>query len=419
MKNISTNFLYFRIDDKKDFNSYYLLDRIDSSSKDILIYNISKKVKEIDKKGKKALKALNTLLFRRVSIREEIVAYNNLDTFLVTTPAFRRYIHTIGAMEIESLKRTVLNSMIEKIYDNITKKRGVSNLRFALVLLKNSLDRLDNNLQSHIFYDIQNGVNINREVEKSFAKSIKESISQRELIQEIEPYSSNQIELLIKRDDERRFIKSFLKTLLSMHSLLSCDKKKIAILVGYMCYLLSTDDIKTTIRDGVEKMRISHSFMMLLEYQVKQSSLNSILILDEFLEDIDNQRVEEFLERRVYLAEGSLTITSGSLRQKNMKFLKNILIVGDFFRLVSDERDIESAIYSIQKKVLENNLDIKRYSEEPISSSFLKLFAKEYRKRENKTRLKEFFTSFKSQLLLQKRLPQRSISYSVSLASPL
>jgi hypothetical protein len=159
--------------------------------------------------------------------------------------------------------------------------------------------------------------------------------------------------------------------------------------------------------------------MMLLEYQVKQSSLNSILILDEFLEDIDNQRVEEFLERRVYLAEGSLTITSGSLRQKNMKFLKNILIVGDFFRLVSDERDIESAIYSIQKKVLENNLDIKRYSEEPISSSFLKLFAKEYRKRENKTRLKEFFTSFKSQLLLQKRLPQRSISYSVSLASPL
>jgi hypothetical protein len=414
MENISKNLLFFGTDDKNSFDSYQLIDKKEGNSfQNILIYNISKKVKEIDKKGKKALLSLSRLLFNTLTNQEERVAYKSLDTFLVSTPAFRKRIRGLDATELETLKRTVISSMIEKIYDNITKDRGVSNLRFALVLLKDGLHRADNNLQSHIFYDIQNGVNINREVEKNFTQKIRE----KELTQEIEPYSRNPIESLLKKDDEKRFINSLLKTLLSMHSFANCDIKKIAILVSYMCYIVSTEDIKITKKNGVEKIGIAHSFMSFVEYQAKYNSLNFILMLDEFLEKRENQKIEEFLNRRVSIEKNSLTIKDGTLRQKNLKFLNNLLIVGDFLKLISKERCIESIIYSIQKKVLEKSIDTKEYSKEPISSSFLKLFAKEYRKKECQQRLKEFFESFRKHLLLQKKPQQRSISYSVALTS--
>jgi hypothetical protein len=342
------------------------------------------------------------------------VAYKNLDTFLVTTSAFRKYIRNIDATEIETLKRTVISSMIEKIYDNITKDRGVSNLRFALILLKDKLNELDNNLQSHIFYDIQNGVNINREIEKNFTNRIRDSINQKELSKEIEPYSSNSIESLIKRDDEKRFINLFLKSLLFMHSFANYDEKRIAILVGYMCYIISTDDIKTTTKNGIEKIGIPHSFMSFIEYQAKYNSLNLILMLDKFLENRENQRIEEFLNGRVSIEENSLTIKNGTLRQKNLKFLNNLLIIGDFLKLISEERCIESVIYSVQKKILEKSIDVKRYSKEPISSSFLKLFSKKYRKKECEERLKEFFKSFREHLLLQRKPQPKSISHTVS-----
>lgn len=418
MENISKNLLFFGADDKNSFDSYQLIDKKDSRFKNTLIYNISKKVKEIDKKGEKALQALDTLLNRTVSSKDEKIAYRSLDTFLVSTPAFRKHIRGIGATEIETLKRTVISSMIEKIYDNITKDRGVSNLRFALVLLKNELNGLDNSLKSHIFYDIQNGVNINREIEKIFANNIRDSIDQRELAKEIEPYSSNSIISLLKKVDEKRFINSLLKTLLSMHSHTNCDIKKIAILVGYMCYIGSTEVIKTTTRNGVDKIKIAHQFMSFVEYQAEYNSLNFILMLEEFLEDIDNQRVEEFLDRRVSIEEKSLTIKSGTLRQKNLKFLNNLLIVGDFFRLTTEEKDIDSIIGSIQQKVLGKSIDIKRYSKEPTSSKFLKLFAKEYRKKDCEERLKDFFKSFRENLLPPQKMPQqRLISHSVTVAS--
>jgi len=395
MENISRKLLFFETNNKNSFDSYHLIEKKSGNPKNILIYNISKKVKEIDTKAKKALQSLRLLIYKKLSKQEERLAYRGLDIFLLSSSAFRKHIYGMITTEIDSLKRVVISSMIEKIYDNITKNRGASNLRFALVLLKGGLNRFDDNIQSHIFYDIQNGININREVEKNFKN---DSINKINLTKEIEPYSSNPIQLFIKKDDERRFINSILKTILSMHSFSNCDIRKISILVGYICYISSTENIKTTTKNGVEKIHIAHSFMMFVEYQAEYNSLNFILMLKEFLENRDNQRVEEFLDRRVSIEENKLSIKNGTLRQKNLKFLNNLLIVGDFFRFISEERNIESIIFSIQQKVLNNTLDIKGYSKEPISSKFLKLFAKEYRKKDCEIRLKEFFKSFRANL---------------------
>ncbi len=419
MENISKNLLFFEVDDKNSFDSYKLIEkRRENSFKDILIYNISKKVKKIDRKGERALDAMRRLLFEPLSVQEEKIAYNSLDTFLITTPAFRKHIRNLEVMEIENLKRTIISSIIEKIYDNINKKRGVSNLRFALVLLKNGISKLDNSIKSHIFYDIQNGVNINREIENSLSKKTQSLIEQRELAKEVKPNYSNLIESFIKEDGEKRFINIFLKTLLSIHSNdVEYDIKKIATLVSYMSYIISTRDIKTTIKNGIEKIQIAHPFIISVEYQVEHNSLNFILMLDDFLENRDNQEIEEFLERRVSIKQNSIEIKSTTIRQRNLKFLKNLLIIGDFFKLVSEREDIESIIDSIQKKILENSIDIDRYSKEPISSNFLKLFAKEYRKKDCKIRLKDFFKSFRENLLLQKKHQQMSISHNAALTS--
>ena len=393
MENIKNNLLFFGTDNKNSFDSYHLIDKKSDNFKNILIYNISKKVKKIDEKAKKALYALDTILNRTVSTQKEREAYENLDTFLITTPAFRRYIYSLNKLERETLKRTVISSMIEKIYDNITKDRGVSNLRFALVLLKNRLNKLDDNLKSHIFYDIQNGVNINREIERNFINRIKDSINQKELAQKIEP-NNNSIEFIIKKDDENRFINSFLRTLLSMHSLPKYDRKKISILVGYICYILSVEDIKITKKNGIEKIQIAHSFMLFIEYQINYNSMNFVLMLEEFLNKNNYENIELFFRKRVSIKKYDLEIKEGTLRQKNLKFLNNLLIIGDFFKLISAEQDIDSIISSFQQKVLTKDIDVAKYSKEPIISKFLKLFAKEYRKKEYQDRLKEFLKTW-------------------------
>ncbi|SFV59953.1 hypothetical protein MNB_SV-12-1246 [hydrothermal vent metagenome] len=395
MKNISKNLLFFRTDKRKSFDSYQLIENFPLSKTDIVIYDISKKVKEIDPKGKIALQSLQALLNKKVTKQDEIRAYRNLDTFLVSTPAFRKNIRGMKATEIADLKRTVINSMFEKIYDNITKDRGVSNLRFALVLLKEELNKFDNTLVSHIFYDIQNGININREIEKIFVKQVKESIDQKKLVIEIDSPKSNLIELFIKQDTQRRFIDLLLNTLLSMHSYSNCDSKKIAILVSYMCYIAYTEDIKTTKKNGKTKIQIAHSFMILVEYQAKHNSSNFILLLKKFLKKRNRENIEEFL-KKICLGENIPTIKEGTLRQKNLKFLNNMIIIGQFYRAISEEQDMELVIDTLQKKILDNSVNIEKMYQKEEINNFLKLFSKKYRKKESKQRLNDFFKAFRN-----------------------
>jgi len=397
---------YFLIKCKK--KAYYLEIDFSLSFQFLLIYDVSQDLKPINHKGEEAISSLFSLLNS-----DHCDYYSGaLDVFLISTPSFRELNRDMSSRERESFKQTIINSMMEKIYDNIREDRGSSNLRFALVLVKNSLRDIDRSIWRYLFYDIKNGINLNREIIKSY-RLVGEALDVLELTEQRISYL---YESDVEKEHERRFILLLLNSILRMKDTLYWDKKKAINLASYICYLAFTEDIKVVVnREGVERLKIDYTYMILVELLTKVNSSYFIMLLEKFLNSVNNISIEKFLEQHIEyefierkkektlfikMGKDSLSVKYNTLRQNSSRFFKNVLIIGEFYRLISEEKDMDMVIALSLQKILKSSINVKKCAKDPISAKFLTLFLKGHSKKNCESGLRDFFDSSKSSMEL-------------------
>lgn len=424
-KRYQKDFLLFGLDDKEEFLTYSLyhvanLKRFEHMA----IYDIHKKVKNIDKNAELALFSLKAMINKSYKEEEQKILYKNLDVFLFSARQFKSVIAYIKYDEQSTFKRTVISDMFAKIYDNIIEKRELSQLRFALVLLLSSdFEKLDVQIHSHVFYDIINGINLNSQILKNANVEInlykyQEKIFEEEILfKSIEESSmgENTIDKFIKNSDEHRFIEVFLNTILNMNSTTNVDREKTLLFVALLSYLTSTHNVKTTKRDGIDKIQIEHCYLFMSYLQVKYNINDFFMHIDDFVnlkgKDIE---IERFLEERIfyqyreYKKDECIILKiwkkvffkkKTSLRKINHQFSTRLLVVGLFYQLISKEKKIEDVIANSFKNIRHDTINIELCCKERISTKFLTIFFRGNGKKECEFHLNIFFE--KSRFLLK------------------
>ena len=410
------DFLLFGMDDREDFSTYSLYGRHHQKRFEYMsVYDIKKEVKNIDEKALLALRSLKAMMEQpSASMVEQSILYRNLDIFLFSARHFKSVISSIKYDEQSSFKRTVISDIFAKIYENMTEKRDVSQLRFALVLLlSRDFDSLSLQVQSHIFYDIHNGININGQILKTIEIEPMQHQQSEEVL--VEALDESHVELFIKKNDENRFIEIFLNTLLSMHSDIAIDRKNTLLFVALVSYIGSTDDIKTTKKEGIEKIQIRHCYLFMVHLQVTYNLNDFFIYMDDFVNlEEKGIEIELFLKDKIayrhkeHKKDACLIIKiwerlffkkRASLRKMNHQFSTRLLVVGLFYRLISQQKNQEDILSDSFKHIKEGSIDIKACCQSLISKKFLAIFFRGQGKKECEKHLRSFFKN--SQFLLK------------------
>jgi hypothetical protein len=402
------DFLLFGIEDIKDFQSYELYNEASKKEFNLMgLYEVDKEVKNLNEQGVLALNSLKNLLNNK---EDEIL---NLDTFLLSTQSFSKTISAIQHKYQEHFKKTIISDMLSKIYDNIFEDNyKKSNLRYALLLLKNqTLEKINPKIQAHIFYDIQKGINLNALILQEHIGSVKKNdFNQERVEEEVEIDSKeSEIENFLENNDTRRFIKLFLNTLLAMDSEREIEMEKIVRFVALFLYLAFDKELKATKKNGEEKFQIDHCYMMLVDYKIEVDRNNFFEYLDYFInEEIYPKSIEAHLQKIIAYQcsnnskEITLLIdnqkcreTKENLRQKNSIFSKKLMVVGLFYKSITQEEKLEEIISTLFKKIRTQSISISEHCQKKISFKFLSYFFQGHGKKNCHVNLKDFFDQAK------------------------
>ena len=412
---IGEEFLLFGMEDREDFSTYALYS-VDNQKKfdAMAVYDIKKEVKEIDQKGLLALSSLKAMMEESNSLGvEQRILYRNLDVFLFSARNFKSVISSIKYDEQESFKRTVMSDIFAKIYDNMIERRDVSQLRFALVLLlSREFDSLSVQIKSHIFYDIHNGININAQILKNSKIEPTQYQPIEEIVLDEVEESVDDIDIFIKRSDENRFIEIFLNTLLSMSSDVAIDRKNTLLFVALVSYISSTDDIKTTKKEGIEKIQIGHCYLFMVHLQVTYNINDFFIYIDDFVNlKQKGVEIETFLKDKIEyryrenrrdsclilkIWERVFFKKRDTLRKMNHQFSTRLRVVGLFFQFISHQKSRDNIISDSFQQIKEDSIDMEECCKALISKKFLAIFFIGHGKKECKKHLGGFFKNSQS-----------------------
>jgi len=415
------DFLLFSIEDKNTFSSYSLYTKNPSKTfKNMALYEINKEVKDIDKQGELALHSLRSILkYSKAFNKEQETLYKNLDIFLFSARNFKSIISTIAFNEQKSFKQTIISDMFDKIYANITEKRELSQLRFALVLLfSKEFDDLGKKIHSHIFYDIHNGININTQILKAHGiENIPEEPSKDSIYKEYleEAREENFINNFIKSSDEKKFIQVFLNSILAMKSNSGIDLQKSIKFVAFFSYISSTNSLHLSHKEGFEKIQISYCYIIMVEFHSEFNRNMFFLYLDDFVNLEDKEiEIRLFLEDKIVhkcdksnnevniiIWKTKFTKSKDNLRQINHKFSKKLLTIGLFYKLLSEQEDSDEVISTSLKKIRNREINIQTLCTNKITFNFLALFFQGHGKKNCTSNLDAFLEQ--SHRLLNKK----------------
>ena len=415
------DFLLFGIEDKNIFSTYSLYKENPSKPfKNMALYEINKELKHIDKHGELALHSLRSILNHSKQLhKEQKILYKNLDIFLFSARNFKSIISTIDFNEQKSFKQTVISDMFDKIYANIAEKRELSQLRFALVLLfSKEFDTLGKKIHSHIFYDIHNGININTQLLKAHGiETTKDEPSKNIFYKESteEDTQENFIDDFIKSSDERKFIQVFLNSILAMKSNSGIDLQKSIKFVAFFSYISSTNSLNVSHKDGFEKIQISYCYIIMVEFHSEFNRNMFFLYLDDFVNLEDKEiEIKLFLENKIVhkcdnnhkevniiIWKTKFTKSKDNLRQINHKFSKKLLTIGLFYKLISQQENIDEIISISLKKIKNKEINIQTLCNKTITFNFLALFFQGHGKKNCTENLNAFLEQ--SQILLNKK----------------
>ena len=396
-------FLLFGMKEKDDFKSYELYDiKEPKVFKNMALYEMKLNERQIDEKGELALETLRSA-FKNPNIQQR-----NLDVFLYSAGKFPSVISSIKYDEQAKLKRDLISNMFIKIYDNMTKKRETSQLRFALVLLfSKSFDTLNIEKKSCIFYDINNNINTNAQVLKSAGIEVlkEKNELEKKTLEFDEKQKEHEIEVFFQQNDAQKFIYTFLNSLIAINSATRIDEKKTLQFIALLSYLNSSTQINITqVKNDVEKIDISYSFLAMIKVQIQDNRNEFFSYIEEFV-NIENpeesietycQKISPYtfnetnIEGTIYIFETEYTHIKSTLRQEKSKFFSRLRSVGDFYKYFSQQEIVEEILSITLKKIRTNSFDIKACCQEQKVFDFLKIFFKGRGKKECHLNLKDF-----------------------------
>ncbi|CAA6798499.1 MAG: Unknown protein [uncultured Sulfurovum sp.] len=397
------DFLLFGMEEKDDFESYALYDIEEPKVfKNMALYEVNTTVKQIDEKGELALETL------RSAFRNPNVQQRNLDVFLYSARKFPSIISSIQYDEQSKLKRDLISNMFIKIYDNMTEKRGTSQLRFALVLLfSKDFDTLNIETKSCMFYDINNNINTNAQVLKSAGReALKEKNElEKKTLEFDEGQKEHEIEVFFQQNDAQKFIYTFLNSLTAINSATNIDERSTLQFIALLSYLNSSTQLNITqVKKAVEKIDISYSFLAMIRVQI-QANLNELfLYIDDFV-NIENpqENIETYLQKTtpytysetnsqscITIFELTYNNAKNTLRQEKSRFFSRLRSVGDFYKYFSQQQIIEEILNITLQKIKTKDFNIEECCQEKKVFNFLKIFFKGHGKKNCHLDLKDF-----------------------------
>ncbi len=399
------DFLLFGIEDVNNFQTYELYNKASKKEFNFMgLYEIKKEVKNLNEQGILALHSLKNILNNK---EDKIL---NLDTFLLSTQSFSKAISAIKYEYQEHFKKSIISDVMSKVYDNMfEEKYKKSNLRYALVLLKNQLlEEIDLKIQTHIFYDIQKGVNINDLTLQEHIGSVKKNDFKRQRVEEeIEIDSKeSEIENFLENSDTRKFIKLFLNTLLSMDSERDIEMEKTVHFIALFLYLAFDKEEKSE----KHQFQIDHCFMLLAQYQILYNQNIFFSYIDDFVnKEHYPKSIEEYLQYylhseckdnpnknlTLHIENNEFIDSKQNLRQQNSRFSKKLITVGLFYKSITQEERLEEIISSLFKKIRTQDISIVEHCQNKISFKFLALFFQGHGKNSCHLNLKAFFDEAK------------------------
>jgi len=398
------DFLLFGINDIQDFQSYQLYNEQSKEEFNTMaLYEIGKEVKHLNEQGVLALNSLKNFINKQ---NDKLL---NLDTFLLSTQSFSKAISSIKHEYQENFKKSIISDVLLKVYDNIFENSyKKSNLRYALVLLKNQpLEQITPKIQAHIFYDIQKGVNINALILQEHIGSVKKNDFNRERVEEeieIDPKES-EIDNFVENNDTRRFIKLFLNTILSLDSEREIEMEKTVKFTALFLYLAFENELKITKKNGEEKFQIDHCYMLLVQYQIMYNKNNFFGYIDDFVNEENYPKsIENHLKKIIpyvctsiekeitlHIENNKYTDTKENLRQQNSRFSTKLMFIGLFYKSITQEEKVEEIISTLFKKIRTQSISISEHCQNKISFKFLSFFFKGQGKKNCHLNLKAFF----------------------------
>lgn len=402
------DFLLFGIEDIENFQSYELYNEVSKKEFNFMgLYEVDKEVTNLNEQGILALNSLKNLLNNK---QDELL---NLDTFLLSTLSFSKAISAIQHKYQEHFKKTIISDMLSKIYDNIFEDNyKKSNLRYALILLTSQpLEKITPKIQAHIFYDIQKGVNLNALLLEEHIASVKKNDFNQEGVEEeieIDPKES-EVENFLENNDTRKFIKLFLNTILSMDSEREMEMEKTINFTALFLYLAFEKALKITKKNDEEKFQIDHCYMMLVAYQIENNKNNFFEYLDYFInEEIYPKSIEAHLRKLIphecihnaketilLIDNQKFTEKKGNLRQQNSRFSQKLMIIGLFYKSITQEEQLEEIISTLFKKIRTQSISVSEHCQNKISFKFLSYFFQGQGKKNCHLNLKHFFDQTK------------------------
>ncbi len=205
--------------------------------------------------------------------------------------------------------------------------------------------------------------------------------------------------LFVKKKSYEDFVNIFFNTIFRLKGLSGISPKKISLLMGYIAYILSVEDEKS----------IDCCYFSFFTLYADKNPKYLIAILKKYFDNREMSIVEFSKNENGYSCKGDkkdIVISTPDYRDKSIKcekfrqqksrnFNPSILKIGEFYKLISKNKNMDISIQNIIDSIVDESIDIKIYCEKRVTLEFFALFMSG--KKECDKRLFEFLNAFKDE----------------------
>jgi len=206
---------------------------------------------------------------------------------------------------------------------------------------------------------------------------------------------------MVKKNYYEDFVTIMLNSLFNMRGFDGIKLKGLALFLSYVAYRLSIDE---------KDKSIDCCFFIFLNLYADKEPENLLLRLKKYFEYRELSVMEFFQERELYSCSGdnqTVTLLTPKYRdksakcekfrnQKIRKFEPDLLKVGEFYRIISNQKKMDIAIQSLIDKIVDGELKSDVYCQNKVTLEFLKIFFSG--EKECDERLSHFFDCFGKEL---------------------
>jgi len=126
---------------------------------------------------------------------------------------------------------------------------------------------------------------------------------------------------------------------------------------------------------------------------------NNNIEIEAFFQVLEPYECKEEKEEVIIRSWGiSFSVTKVSLRQINSRFFKELLMVGLFYKLISNQESNDDIISISLQRIKQGSINIESLCKELITFEFLAIFFKGHKRKDCDTKLRSFLRENKTLL---------------------